>query len=506
MTEQKIVYAKFRTRPHSNPLNDQVFDYPTSPSQLDWTKLFSKNRTSFWVDIGCGYGGLLETLGPRFQDVNILGIEIRSQVVDYVENRILKLRRGEVPFEQMEVNPIIQQSKGRDCEEKEQDDGEEEEDVRDVAAIFKSCPELGLCNPLEGIDLHDLSFSRQPPPIVNVPKDTFSSYSFDNIGVIRGNSMKSLVNFFSKGFIERMFILFPDPHWKQQHVRRRVVSPSLCDEYAWVVKPGGRVYTITDVPVVHHWMVWSFSQHPLFERVPEAELENDVCYSLIFSSTADSERAVRKAEGNANSVMDDYDFDSPEAWMDYYRLNPQPFDWLQRYDGLKGKLEENIPQSAAILYVGCGTSLLAEQMAADGYTNIKCIDISDAAIEAMQARPHPTDVITYEVEDALNLIQQPAAQYDAVIDKGFIDAIKGMPRGTKNAMTILRGISHVLRPNGVFFSLSHGASRDRTPLFSTEALHWDVMPDLIPKPTIDDPNPPEVVDGEFYPVMICTKR
>lgn len=32
------------------------------------------------------------------------------------------------------------------------------------------------------------------------------------------------------------------------------------------------MYTITDVEEVHLWMVKHFSEHPLFERVPEEEL------------------------------------------------------------------------------------------------------------------------------------------------------------------------------------------------------------------------------------------
>ena len=49
-------------------------------------------------------------------------------------------------------------------------------------------------------------------------------------------------------------------------------SPTLLAEYAFVLKLGGLVYTITDVYDVHQWMVHHFDAHPLFARVPDLEL------------------------------------------------------------------------------------------------------------------------------------------------------------------------------------------------------------------------------------------
>jgi tRNA (guanine-N7-)-methyltransferase len=295
---EKIIFPKFRTRPHSNPLSDQIFDYPLSPAFVDWGKLFENPSQPLWCDLGCGYGGLLETLGPRFQAVNIIGMEIRSQVVDYVENRIVKLRRGEIPHHQLHINPVPQEclkpkdatasrlspgeqkSPEEEDAENPQDQGEDSEapsddapeEPKDVSPVFRACLELAVTNPLQGVDVTDLSFARPSPPVVRVPRDQLVHYKFMNIGVIRANSMKTMGNFFRKGALSRLFILFPDPHWKPQHIRRRVVSPSLLDEYAYCIEQGGRVYTITDVPIVHHWMVWCFEHHPLFQRVPESEL------------------------------------------------------------------------------------------------------------------------------------------------------------------------------------------------------------------------------------------
>lgn len=47
------------------------------------------------VDIGCGFGGLLMALSPVMPDTLILGMEIRSQVTEYVQGKIKALRAGD---------------------------------------------------------------------------------------------------------------------------------------------------------------------------------------------------------------------------------------------------------------------------------------------------------------------------------------------------------------------------------------------------------------------------
>ena len=91
----------YRQRAHSNPLSDHTFDYPISPLHMDWTRLYPTpihSDTSIdpppveFVDIGCGYGGLLIQLSSMFQNTRILGLEIRVKVSDYVQDRIKALR------------------------------------------------------------------------------------------------------------------------------------------------------------------------------------------------------------------------------------------------------------------------------------------------------------------------------------------------------------------------------------------------------------------------------
>ncbi|XP_066582056.1 tRNA (guanine-N(7)-)-methyltransferase [Prorops nasuta] len=92
----------YRQRAHSNPIADHSFDYPIKPSLVDWSKYYphfiNSDKTSSqlkqveFLDIGCGYGGLLVTLSTMFPDSLILGLEIRVKVSDYVVDRITALR------------------------------------------------------------------------------------------------------------------------------------------------------------------------------------------------------------------------------------------------------------------------------------------------------------------------------------------------------------------------------------------------------------------------------
>lgn len=70
---------------------------------------------------------------------------------------------------------------------------------------------------------------------------------YQNVSVIRANSMKHMPNFFAKGQLSKIFFLFPDPHFKLRKQKARIVTTALLAEYAYVLRPGGILYTVTDV-------------------------------------------------------------------------------------------------------------------------------------------------------------------------------------------------------------------------------------------------------------------
>ena len=130
---------------------------------------------------------------------------------------------------------------------------------------------------------------------------------FQNVAVLRANAMKFLPNYISKGQLSKMFFLFPDPHFKARKHKARIISPTLLAEYAYVLRPGGIVYTITDVKDLHEWMDNHFNAFPLFERVEEEELRLGGHGPILDAVTTATEEG-RKVERNQG-----------EKWLACYR-------------------------------------------------------------------------------------------------------------------------------------------------------------------------------------------
>ncbi|KAF2145714.1 uncharacterized protein K452DRAFT_220817 [Aplosporella prunicola CBS 121167] len=235
----------YRQRAHANPFSDHSLEYPAEPGLMYWASLYpafavdeemkdapaqaeeqeqgekavARRKTSKQVeiaDIGCGFGGLLFALAPRFPDTLLLGMEIRTSVTEFVQEKARALRNQNA-----------------------------------------------------------------------------SSGLYQNVACLRANSMKFLPNFFVKGQLSKIFLCFPDPHFKARKHKARIVSTTLNSEYAYVLRPGGIVYTITDVEDLHNWMVEHFTNHPSFERIPDEELESDECVSVMMTETEEGKKVTR---------------------------------------------------------------------------------------------------------------------------------------------------------------------------------------------------------------------
>ncbi len=116
---------------------------------------------------------------------------------------------------------------------------------------------------------------------------------YSNISVLRANAMKFLPNFFSKGQLKKMFFCFPDPHFKARKHKARIITPTLLAEYAFILRPGGILYTITDVKDLHEWMVKHLDEHPLFERLSAEEQESDICVKEMRVQTEEGKKVER---------------------------------------------------------------------------------------------------------------------------------------------------------------------------------------------------------------------
>ena len=176
------------------------------------------------------------------RDLYSIGMEIRAQVTQYVTDRIKALR---VAAAEEQAAPGV----------------DEDTDM----------------------DTGNLQIARTPG-------------GFQNISVIRGNAMKFLPNFFHKHQLHTLFFLFPDPHFKARKHKARIISPTLLAEYAYVLRVGGIVYTVTDVEDLHLWMVKYLDEFPLFERIEEETLRetgNGGVVDAVLNGTEEGKKVER---------------------------------------------------------------------------------------------------------------------------------------------------------------------------------------------------------------------
>ncbi|KAK9485904.1 putative methyltransferase-domain-containing protein [Lipomyces starkeyi] len=116
---------------------------------------------------------------------------------------------------------------------------------------------------------------------------------YNNIAVLRANAMKFLPNFFKKGQLSKMFFCFPDPHFKIRKHKARIVTSTLASEYAYLLRPGGIIYTITDVLDLHQWMVRHLEAHSLFRRLPKEWEDEDPCVKIMRKDTEEGKKVER---------------------------------------------------------------------------------------------------------------------------------------------------------------------------------------------------------------------
>ncbi|KAJ3314883.1 tRNA (guanine-N(7)-)-methyltransferase (tRNA(m7G46)-methyltransferase) [Boothiomyces sp. JEL0838] len=115
----------------------------------------------------------------------------------------------------------------------------------------------------------------------NADKKPDESGSYQNISVMRMNAMRYCPNFFEKG-------------QKRKH-KARIVTSTLLAEYAYVLRPGGIVYCVTDVRDLHEWMVKHLDEHPLFRRRAQEELDTDPCVPCVLQETEEGKKVERNS-------------------------------------------------------------------------------------------------------------------------------------------------------------------------------------------------------------------
>lgn len=132
-----------------------------------------------------------------------------------------------------------------------------------------------------------------------------------------------------------------------------------------------------------------------------------------------------------------------------------------------------LDKAARILMLGCGNSKLSEQMYDDGYGHIVNIDISESVIHQMkEGHDAKGKVMEWLVMDGTDLKFEDAS-FDAVIDKGTLDAVicgKVLTLSDK----MLAEARRVIKPTGKIIVVTHSPPEGRKRVFET-ALPFDAF-------------------------------
>lgn len=143
-----------------------------------------------------------------------------------------------------------------------------------------------------GLEIRDrvAEFCRQR--VLTLRKEHPGKYG--NVWFERTNAMKFLPHYLNKGSVEKLFFCYPDPHFKRKKNRQRVISSQLLAEYAYVLKEReGIAYIVTDVEELFRWMVERFEKHPLFERRPIDQHQQDAISTFVRDFTDEAQRVER---------------------------------------------------------------------------------------------------------------------------------------------------------------------------------------------------------------------
>lgn len=315
----------YRARAHSNPLSDSQFPVPISPAHIDWSLHFpaffkpadfpgddQKEGSGSIASRGLGDGencaergdcgsekpsSDLEVVQTRAPGSDLSGENGKGDSTDPLCDR----KAGVI--ESVSVKNL---SEAGDIQKERLVKVDTEPKVRfaDIGCGFGGL--LVKLSPMfpdtlmVGMELRDKVSEYVKDRIIALRKENPGHYQ--NISIIRTNAMKYLQNYFQKGQLQKMFFLFPDPHFKERNHRRRVISVALLAEYAHVMAVGGILYTITDVEELGEWMKSCLDAHPLFEEVSLQEQEVDPVVNLLKTATEEGQKVERNSGDTFRSV------------------------------------------------------------------------------------------------------------------------------------------------------------------------------------------------------------
>lgn len=196
----------YRCHAHTNPFRDTGLEIPEDPKSIDWLKHYLNGVQPVFIDIGCGYGKFLTQVASTYTDVNVLGMEIRDKVVEF------------------------------------------------VSQLTESLP---------------------------------------NCSVIKSNALIFLPNYFEPHSLKKIFVLFPDPHFKKRKQKGRIICKQMMQIFKYLLAHDGQLYISTDVIDLFNDMCNVIENSGCFKE--EKDIKDDPLFEMCYKGTDEAGRAGVKS-------------------------------------------------------------------------------------------------------------------------------------------------------------------------------------------------------------------
>ena len=121
----------------------------------------------------------------------------------------------------------------------------------------------------------------------------------NNVGFLR-IQIETLLDYFSEGEIDEIWITFPDPQPQISREKKRLTSPRFLDKYKQVLKPGGYVNLKTDDDGLHAYTAEKIKELDLKLHVRTEELYNSEHADEVLSIKTYYEKKYLKDNKNIN--------------------------------------------------------------------------------------------------------------------------------------------------------------------------------------------------------------
>mmetsp|Transcript_102034 Transcript_102034/g.284008 ORF Transcript_102034/g.284008 Transcript_102034/m.284008 type:complete len:345 (-) Transcript_102034:168-1202(-) len=145
-------------------------------------------------------------------------------------------------------------------------------------------------------------------------------------------------------------------------------------------------------------------------------------------------------------------------WDMKHAEDKSPYEWMQGYKDLRKLIAKYThgDKERRVLHVGCGSSLLTQEMYDDGYQDIVNIDISSVVVNKMREQnKEMRPKMKWLVMDA-TAMKFESGGFNIVIDKCTLDTLVCCEDSHVVVGKYLKEVVRVLKDNGVYFTLSFG--------------------------------------------------